>query len=354
MTDFAAQVDAWLEPLGDPPCGPDLEYDNSFLELIKAAEGKPETQFGPASPPDWRQVMSLSTELLEKTRDVRIAFLVARAWLHDDGLMTLPHSLRLVREWMERYWDQVHPQPDPDDGDAYARINIIAQLEDTSTFLGDVRQAVVFRSRAVGQLLVRDIEVSLDKYPPRDDEHPLPQSVVEQMMADAMLEMPELGTLAERSLHELNALLALIDDKAGYGRGPSCDVLKDQLNGLRKLTPSEGGAAADDVDLDSLLNSLGDGDHDASADTPRARSGGNKGGMGAIESRADAIKAIDLVCKYLEAAEPSNPAQLLLRRAQALIDKSFLELVKELAPESLNEVAKIMGVNPDQVGGSDF
>jgi type VI secretion system protein ImpA len=48
MTDFAAQVDAWLEPLGDPPCGPDLEYDNSFLELIKAAEGKPETQFGPA------------------------------------------------------------------------------------------------------------------------------------------------------------------------------------------------------------------------------------------------------------------------------------------------------------------
>lgn len=351
MTDFAAQVDAWLEPLGDPPCGPDLEYDNTFLELIKASEGKPETQFGPASPPDWRQVLSLSTELLEKTRDVRIAFLVARAWLHDEGLESLPHSLRLVREWLDRYWDQVHPQPDPDDGDAYARINVIAQLEDTNTFLGDVRQAVVFRSRSVGQLTVRDVEVALDKFPAREDESPMPESAIEQMMADVMVDNPELGTLAERALNELNALLALLDEKAGYGRGPTCDVLKDQLHGLQRVTPSAAGSGGD---LDSLLADLGGTEsHEA---VPRARStGGHQGGgMGAIESRADAIKAIDLVCQYLEGAEPSNPAQLLLRRARVLIDKSFLELVKELAPESLNEVAKIMGVDPDQVGGSGF
>jgi type VI secretion system protein ImpA len=353
MTDFAAQVDAWLEPLGDPPCGPDLEYDNTFLELSKAAEGKPETQFAPASPPDWRQVLSLSTDLLERTRDVRIAFFVARAWLDDEGLISLPHSLRLVREWLERYWDQAHPQPDPDDGDAYARINVIAQLEDTATFLGEVRQAVVFRSRSVGQLLVRDVEVALDKYPPREDETPMSAHTIEQMMGDVMAENPDLGTLAERALTELNALLAVIDDKAGYGRGPSCDVLKEQLQCLRRVTPSPGGASdADGDDLSSLLSSLG-GDDDQPA-APRGRSGGNKGGMGAIESRADAIKAIDLVCQYLEGAEPSNPAQLLLRRAQALIDKSFLELVKELAPDSLNEVAKIMGVDPDRIRGSDF
>ena len=68
-------------------------------------------------------------------------------------------------------------------------------------------------------------------------------------------------------------------------------------------------------------------------------------------NREDAVKAIDLVCQYLERTEPTSPAQLLLRRAQRLIDKNFLELVKELAPEALNEVAKIMGVDPDSVAG---
>ena len=49
------QAEAWLKPLSgdDGPCGPDLEYDNAFLDLIKAAEGKPETQFEKGAPPDW-------------------------------------------------------------------------------------------------------------------------------------------------------------------------------------------------------------------------------------------------------------------------------------------------------------
>ena len=34
-------VDTWLEPLGDPACGEDLEWDNDFLEMTQAAAGKP-------------------------------------------------------------------------------------------------------------------------------------------------------------------------------------------------------------------------------------------------------------------------------------------------------------------------
>ena len=42
-----------------------------------------------------------------------------------------------------------------------------------------------------------------------------------------------------------------------------------------------------------------------------------------------------MVCEYLERTEPTNPAQLLLRRARKLVNKNFVELVRELAPESL-------------------
>ncbi|MFZ4860456.1 MAG: ImpA family type VI secretion system protein, partial [Desulfuromonadaceae bacterium] len=70
---------------------------------------------------------------------------------------------------------------------------------------------------------------------------------------------------------------------------------------------------------------------------------------GPVRSREDAVRAIDMVCDYLERTEPSNPAQFLLRRASKMINHNFLQLVKELAPDALSEVARIMGVNPDDV-----
>ena len=72
MIDF----DRFVEPIaGDNACGPDCEYDNDFLALSQATAGKPEQQFGdtviPAVDPDWREVDSLATAMLERTRDLR-------------------------------------------------------------------------------------------------------------------------------------------------------------------------------------------------------------------------------------------------------------------------------------------
>ena len=53
--------------------------------------------------------------------------------------------------------------------------------------------------------------------------------------------------------------------------------------------------------------------------------------------------------------EPTNPAQFFLRRARKLVDKNFIELVRELAPDSLDQVAKIMGVSTDEFSsGSSY
>jgi type VI secretion system protein ImpA len=68
-----------------------------------------------------------------------------------------------------------------------------------------------------------------------------------------------------------------------------------------------------------------------------------------VETRQEAVRAIELVCAYLERSEPTNPAQLLLRRAARVIDKNFLQLVRELAPDAVKDVARIMGVDPSKV-----
>ena len=72
-----------------------------------------------------------------------------------------------------------------------------------------------------------------------------------------------------------------------------------------------------------------------------------------MTSREEAIRAIDLVCEYLERAEPTNPAPLFLRRGRQLINHDFLQLMKVLAPDALSEVARVVGVDPDTVESPD-
>ncbi|MFN6996283.1 MAG: type VI secretion system protein TssA, partial [Aquincola tertiaricarbonis] len=74
-----------------------------------------------------------------------------------------------------------------------------------------------------------------------------------------------------------------------------------------------------------------------------------RGLSGTVATRDDAIRASDMVCDFLERTEPTNPAPLLLRRARRMINRNFLQLMKELAPDALAEVARVMGVDPDSV-----
>ena len=47
---------SWLGATSTGTSGPNLEYDARFLALQQAAEGKPETQFSEAQPPEWTSV----------------------------------------------------------------------------------------------------------------------------------------------------------------------------------------------------------------------------------------------------------------------------------------------------------
>ena len=69
---------------------------------------------------------------------------------------------------------------------------------------------------------------------------------------------------------------------------------------------------------------------------------------GEVRSRDQALRALDLVCRYLERHEPSNPAPLFIRRAQRLMTKNFLEIMKDLMPDSLPHLEGLAGSKLDQ------
>lgn len=346
MTDLDnadARIAAWLQPLDDAsaPCGPDLEYDNAFLELTQAAAGKPETEIGEnkraAEPPEWPRVAELSEELLDRSRDLRIAVFWLRAGLHLHGWRALAPGLRLVIGLMREMWDGLHPLPDPDDGDPYGRVNALTVLRDPSGLIGDLRSSYVVRDRAVGELDGRAVELAAGLAQPLSSETVPPQDPQRLMVAAAVERQPALRTAATDALALVGEMNRLAQERLP-GDAPDFKPLLALVRAVAALMPAE----------DAAEDEAGEGgDGEGGADG--AGRGARRGLSGSVNSREEALRAIDLVCEYLERAEPTNPATLFLRRARHLVNHNFLQLMKELAPDALPEVARIVGVDPDSV-----
>ena len=67
-----------------------------------------------------------------------------------------------------------------------------------------------------------------------------------------------------------------------------------------------------------------------------------------IKTREDAIRQLVKIAEFLESTEPTNPASLLIRRSAKLMGMSFIDLLRELAPQSLQQIELITGVQPEQ------
>lgn len=343
------QAERWLEPLSSEqgPCGPDLEYDNAFLEITQAAEGKPESQFEKATPPDWRAVREQADALFERTRDLRLALLWLRAQLHLEGARAFAPGLRLLTGLLQDQWEGLHPRPDEGDDDPYARANALGVLPQMEGVLGDLMLARLVQVKGVGDIRLREIEVALGNYEARDGEAAYGREQLERMLAAADQEGAGVRTLLLDAQARLRELGTLMDERFGSGTSsdhkPLRDLLAHALGLLPEPVAEAEGAAEGDADGGAAAGGGGGGGGSAAA---------RAGLSGSVNSRADAVRAIEMVCSYLERNEPTNPAQLFLRRASVLLERNFLELLKELAPNALDEVARMVGVDPANVGES--
>jgi type VI secretion system protein ImpA len=321
-----------LAPVSDDaPSGPDLSYDPDFIALEQAAQGKPEQQFGeaiiPGEEPDWQDVRRRCEALLSRTKDLRVAVLLARALTRVAHVEGLSSGLELIREMLSRYWDTLHPQLDHDDGDdPTMRLNALGSLADSTSFLRDIRNASLVSSQH-GRVLVRDILVNAGKLP-QTNGAALSEVEIEGVLRSVASENPEPLKAAVSSARIVVELESLLSNKGILSQAPDLRPLNDVLHSLvppcnaALSAEAEAGAATPGVSA-----------------TPATRSAG-----GAIQNRDDAIRALDNVCKFMEQAEPSNPAPLLIRRAQRLIGRSFVEIIGELAPESLGQIQKLGGL----------
>jgi type VI secretion system protein ImpA len=334
-------LDIWLLPVDEASaCGPDLEYDPEFLELAQSAAGKPESQFGPGSPPEWGRVRELSEAIFKRTRDLRVALWWGRALINLDGFSGVPVSLGLLAGLLERFWDDVHPKIEADESDALARLSVVGSLDKLDGLLGDIRAASLSNDRQLQGLRVRDVEVALGKLTPRAGEASRSQGEIAGMVALAGDVPVSLRAQAEAAHAGLKRIQSLMGQHFSSHLVVDLATLRAMITSIEAVLP----APAEVVEAQATDGQSGSG----SEITSRQGSG-----VHSVQNRHEAVRAIELVCAYLERSEPTNPAQLLLRRAARVIDKNFLQLMRELAPDAVADVARILGVDPSTVNDPD-
>lgn len=331
----ALPVEDLLASLGDDaPCGADLEYDPAFLALEEAARGKPEQQFGDtviaAEGPDWRAVSEQALELARRTRDVRVAVHLARASARLKGVAAYASGIALIAGLLERHWDHVYPALDADDNnDPTMRLNALAPLVDTGAGLADLRAAAIGGGRPA--VTVREIELTFGKTEPLADETvPSTDGMLQALQA---AESQSAGTLAAlKQLHaDVTRIEKLLIDKVGGTQGPELRPLRVLAQALSTAAEQAEGGAAPEVQAGA------DGQPAAAGAAPV------RGTPGTIVSREDVLKSLDRACEWLEKNEPTNPAPLLIRRAQRLMGKNFLEIIRDLAPAGIDQIENIAG-----------
>ena len=329
MPDF--ELESLLSPLeGDAPCGADLEYDPDYLALQEAGTGKAEQQYGEtviaAEGPDWAAVYEQALRMAARTRDLRVAVWLVRSGARVKGLSGAVHGLQLVHGLLERHWEHVHPQLDASDhNDPTARLNALAPLVHPSGGLADLRAASLTGIR--GGLSVRDIELGLGRAEPLPGEAVPTEDGVLQALAGALAQSPEVGALMQAGFDAVQGTASLLEQRLDASQGPDFAPLKKLLQRLAEAGRRARGESAADAAM------------------PGAPPGATAAvAPGAINSREDVIRTLDRVCEWIERNEPSSPAPLLVRRAQRLMSKNFLDIVRDLMPDGLGQIEKLAGV----------
>lgn len=336
-------VDALLLEIDpDAPCGPDLEYDPAFLALEQEALGKPEVQYGetitPAVPPDWKIVRRMAGELLERSRDLRLALHMVRASLALSGVAGLADSLSLIEGLLDARWDSVHPLLDADDdNDPTLRINSLAILADTGTLVRELKDATLVTLPGLGALTIKLLEIANGEQPPSTGQDRIAVSSIEHAVADLDPDKLAAGVDAlKRALGSVVNIELILVRQVGSSQALNLDALTRPLRKAHDFLARQGAGAA--ASASETTEDVGDAAApEGAARSPRTALSGD------IGSRDDVLRMLDKLVGYYARHEPSSPIPILLERAKRLVPMNFFEIMQDLAPDGVAQLAVIRG-----------
>jgi len=349
---MAIEIESLLSEVSpEAPCGEDLSYDASFLALedmlrSKAGGGVVAGVEQQTEEPNWRDVREKSLELLQRSKDLRVAMYLVLACLKMDGLAGLRDGLVMLKGLLERFWEHLYPKLDPEDNnDPLERINILQSLspetvsaQDPMKFKQRLAEVPLCNSPQMGRFCLRDIQLAKGEISVPDGEGTTGpgMSVIDAAFQDtATDELLAESQSTEEAIEYLATITTVFSKNAAQGQTPDLGDFQSVLGNIHKC-------------IQGYLAKRGYGEapqESASADTGAVgdteRSGISLAGE--IRSPKEALLAIEKVCQYFDRHEPSSPVPMLLRRAQRLVSRNFMEIIADICPDAMSRVEMIGG-----------
>ena len=185
--------------------------------------------------------------------------------------------------------------------------------------------------KGMGQYGVHEVDLALGKEVPGKGEEVPDINAIRQAFAHSDGEY--LGALRV-AVDESRELLVEMDlvwkEKAGDPEGLNLHLAAKALGDISEV-------------LDEFMPSPSAGDMAPEEGEP----GSPAPVPGAINRRADVVRVLDSICEYYSVNEPSSPIPLLLRRAQRLVEKSFLEILEDMVPDGVKQAKIVSGKTDD-------
>jgi type VI secretion system protein ImpA len=337
---------------GDDPMGEDLENDPDFTAMERAAERKPEVQHGdvitPEEPPDWKQVDALATSLLERTRDLRVMVHQAVAQLNMNGIPAFSQALGLIAGLLETRWEVLHPRLDPeDDNDPTLRANTLSRLRDERNVMRRLRDLPLARSPLTGPVAWRDIATFHGVLEPEEGKDKPSENLIRDAFRRTNQEqLKTLRDAVDLAVDRVAAITTTFDNQAGPVL--DLDTLKKILfeiqRDMKRFEPVIGEEPTEEVaaaEADTGGGFAGGQDQPASVGARRPIMSIRS--ISSLSDRDDALYLLELVASYFRATEPSSPVPLLVDRARRLATMSFIDILRDLAPDGIGQAQMVAG-----------
>ena len=290
---------------------------------------------------DWPEVLTQAADLAATGRDIRLLVIVARASSNAEGFDGMAEGLGLLTTTVDQHWDTVHPalrEAASAREAATRRINALFQMENADNgLLCDLEFTTVLSPRGIGPVTVGDLCAGgLTRSQAQAE---LPSGLGEKEVAELLaqhdtrsnrvtaacraeaIERPEDLAALVRSIEAartaLAALEAALTARVGEnGVGVRFRELDKVLGrALAPLTAAQSqaapGAALPEV------TAMADPVAAPSPATNGAHPPPAAGSIpGAVNSRRDVERCLDMIIDFYERTEPSSPIPHLARRTR--------------------------------------
>ena len=335
----------------DNPCGPDLDSEGNvqYLNFFAGAETmlpisyfdvvKPTGERGRFDPKafDFAGQFAAAAPLLARTRDLRLTVLLAKLSILNRDLRGFSVCLKAVEFLLREQWDAVHPRGE--DGDFGYRAVTIESIDVLPTVVNPLQFLPLIENRRHGTVTFRSYQIAKGELSSTGAEGELDLATIERIIGETDLDVLK-STSAGFS--ELAAVIATIKNLWRDKSGSTQPLTFEKLSGV----------------VDAIAIWLGQvveaRDPSAASANPEsaASEDGESGSDSAVQTAADfpkvsssaiAAAALNAVAGYFARSEPSSPALLLVRQAQEMVGKSFVEAIRMLVPAHAEAAAVNIG-----------